>query len=407
MTRRIGHISTGQILLAALLALTVVLSACQPERPSVVFVYVSLPLKVQRNSGAIVNGVKQAFDEINNHIGNTEIKLNIVNDGDDAGQWLPDKEQQIATDAANDPLTVAYIGPYNSGAAKISIPITNKAGMLQISPSTTWPGLTKVGFAQGEPAIFYPTGKRTFFRTCSTDDLQGPAAALWARDLKFRSFYVLDDGETYGAGVAALFARRAEQIGLINLGRQTIDKTAQDFSAVLAAVKQANPDVVYFGGTVANGAALIVSQMRAMGIKSAFMGPDAIVDTALIDGAQGAAEGVYATFVGAPADQLTTEVGKTFYAEYKQKYNGEEPEAYAQSGYDAARVIIAAMQQADKQGQPINRANLLAYVGSGVDFNGAAGQFTFDRNGDTQVILVSGNVVQNGAFKFARLLTER
>ena len=406
MMRRNGHLRAGRVWLAALLALSVSLSACQPANPSVVFVYVSLPLKVQRNSGAIVNGVKQAFDEIDNHVGNTEIKLNIVNDGDDAGQWLTDKELQIATDAANDPLTVAYIGPYNSGAAKISIPITNKAGMLQISPSTTWPGLTKPGFAQGEPAIFYPTGKRTFFRTCSTDDLQGPAAALWARDLKFRSFYVLDDGETYGAGVAALFARRAEQIGLINLGQQTIDKTAKDFSAVLTVVKQANPDVVYFGGTVANGAAIIITQMRAMGIQSAFMGPDAIVDTALLEDAQGAAEGVYATFVGAPPDQLTTERGRKFYADYKQNF-GDNPEAYAQSGYDAAQVIIAAMQQVDKQGQPINRANLLAYVESGVNFNGAAGQFAFDRNGDTQVILVSGNVVQNGAFKFARLLTER
>ena len=89
--------------------------------------------------------------------------------------------------------------------------------------------------------------------------------AGWARDLKFRSFYVLDDGEAYGASVAALFARRAAQLGLTNTGHQTIDKTAKDFEAVLAEVKQARPDVVYFGGTVATGAALIVKQIERAG----------------------------------------------------------------------------------------------------------------------------------------------
>jgi branched-chain amino acid transport system substrate-binding protein len=294
----------------------------------------------------------------------------------------------------------------NSGAAKISLPLTNRAGMIQISPSTTWPGLTKPGFAQGEPAIFYPTGHRNFFRTCSTDDVQGPAAATWARDLKFRSFYVLDDGEAYGAGVAALFSRRAEQLGLTNSGHQTIDKTAKDFGAVLTKVKQAKPDVVYFGGTVANGAALIVQQMRALGITAAFMGPDAIVDTSLIDEAGPAAEGVYATFVGAPPAQLTSDMGRKFYADFKAKYN-EEPEAFAQLGYDAAQVLITAMQASMHQSGVIDRAGILAYVTAATSFEGTVGTFGFDQHGDTTVTLVSGSRVRNGIFEFEKLLIDR
>jgi branched-chain amino acid transport system substrate-binding protein len=383
-----------------LMALALILSACQPANPGTVRIYVSLPLSGPRTGASIVNGIQLAFDEIDSRIGNAPVELVILNDGDEAGQWQAEKEQANAEQAVADPLAVAYIGPYNSGAAKISIPITNRGGMLQISPSTTWPGLTKVGFAQGEPGIFFPTGRRTFFRTCPADDLQGPAAALWARDLNMHSFYVLDDGEAYGAGIAALFARRAEQIGLMNLGHQTIDKTAKDFQTVLAVVKAANPDMVYFGGTVANGAALIVQQMRAMGIQSAFMGPDAIVDTALIEEARAAAEGIYATFVGAPPDQLTSELGKKFYLEFKQQYNAD-PEAYAQFGYDAARVLISAMQQVER----IDRASVLAYVSAGHDFNGAVGSFRFDSNGDTNETVVSGNIVQDGAFRFAKLLT--
>lgn len=406
MIPRNGFRQVGRRLLALLLVLATLLPACQPTGTTVVRVYVSFPMKGPRIGGSIVHGIQLAFSEIpNSRIGNTQIELSILDDGDDNGLWQSSTEISITQKAVSDTLAVAYIGPMNSGAAMLSLPMTNRAGMVQISPSTTWPGLTKPGFAQGQPAIFYPTGKRTFFRTCSTDDLQGPAAALWARDLKFRSFYVLDDGEAYGAGVAALFARRAEQVGLLNLGQQTIDKTAQDYSTVLSAVKQANPDVVYFGGTVATGAARLVEQLRALGIKSAFMGPDAILDTALIADAHGAAEGVYATFVGAPPDQLTTDRGKAFYAKFKQVY-GDEPEAFAQSGYDAAQVIIAAMQRAEQQKQPITRATVLANVNSATTYEGAIGSFTFDRTGDTQVTVVSGNVVQNGVFKFAQLLTE-
>jgi len=388
--------------LALMIALMSSQVACQPTGSRLVRVYLSFPMSGDSNLGrSIVMGIKLAFDDFKSS-GNTDIELVVRDDSDPTGQWQPQLELTNTLAAINDPLAVAYLGPMNSGAAKISLPLTNRAGMIQISPSTTWPGLTKPGFAQGEPAIFYPTGHRNFFRTCSTDDVQGPAAALWARDLKFRSFYVLDDGEAYGVGVSTLFARRAEQLGLKNLGRQTIDKTALDFTDVLTRVKQVRPDVVYFGGTVANGAPLLVAQMRELGMTAAFMGPDAIVDSSLIDQAQGAAEGVYATFVGAPPAQLKSTMGREFYTAFKAKWN-EEPEAFAQLGYDAAQVLITAMRNS----KVIDRASLLAYVRAADSFEGTVGTFGFDRNGDTTITLVSGSRVRNGSFEFEKLLIER
>jgi branched-chain amino acid transport system substrate-binding protein len=392
--------------MALIMALMLSFAACQPTGSRVVRIYLSFPMSGSSNLGrSIVKGIQLAFDDVK-VIGNTTIELNVLDNSDPAGQWQPDMELANVELAITDTLAVAYLGPMNSGAAKISLPLTDRAGMIQISPSTTWPGLTKPGFAQGEPGIFYPTGRRNFFRTCSTDDVQGPAAASWAHDLKFRSFYVLDDGEAYGAGVAALFSRRAEQLGLTNTGHQTIDKTALDFTNVLTQVKQARPDVVYFGGTVANGAALIVAQMREMDITAAFMGPDAIVDTSLIDQAGLAAEGVYATFVGAPPAQLTSDMGRKFYADFKAKHN-EEPEAFAQLGYDAAQVLITAMQASMQQTGVIDRAGILAYVTTAPGFEGAVGAFGFDRNGDTTVTLVSGSRVRNGTFEFEKLLIDR
>ncbi len=382
------------------------LAACQGGGQQTVRVYVSLPLKgpspnTTSMGESIKRGIELAFEETDNQVGKIQIELQVLDDGNDTGQWQADKESENAQKAAADEQAVAYIGPYNSGAARVSIPILNRAGILQISPSATWPGLTMPGFAQGEPGIFYPTGKRTFFRMVPTDEKQGPAAALWARSLGLRTFYVLDDGEAYGVGVASLFSNYAQQIGMYEVGRRTIDKTATDYRSVLEAVKQADPDLVYFGGTVANGAPRLLQQMRELGIDAKVMGADALVDQNLIDVAGAAADGLYATFIGIPPDQLTTDVGKKFYESYKANNKGEEPSVFSQYGYDAARAIIEALKKAPT----IDRAGVLAALQATSSLDGTTGAYTFDRSGDTSLRWVSALMVENGSFKFVQRLT--
>jgi branched-chain amino acid transport system substrate-binding protein len=348
---------------------------------------------------SIKRGIELAFEESGNQVGSTQVELTILDDGNSTGQWLAEAEARNARQAAADDSAVAYIGPYNSGAAIISIPILNRAGLLQISPSATWPGLTKPGFAQGEPGVFYPTGKRTFYRPVPTDEKQGPAAALWARSLGLRTFYTLDDGEAYGAGVASLFSNYAQQIGMFEVGRQTIDKTAADYRSVLEAVKQADPDLVYFGGTVANGAPRLLQQMREMGIAAKVMGADALVDQNLIDVAGVAADGVYATFIGVPPDRLTTAIGTKFYAAYKARY-GEEPRVFSQYGYDAGRAVVAALGRAPAP----DRAGVLAGLQAVPSLEGTTDTYVFDRVGDTSLRGVSGMQVESGVFKFVERL---
>src|SRR5207249_9289757 len=89
------------------------------------------------------------------------------------GDWTREREQANATMAANDPSVVAYIGPYTSGATGVSLPVTNRANLLQLSPTATWPGLTMSGWNEGEPASYYSTGKRTFVRLMPPDSMHG------------------------------------------------------------------------------------------------------------------------------------------------------------------------------------------------------------------------------------------
>src|SRR5262249_5520888 len=141
-----------------------------------------------------------------------------------AGNWTAETEAANAERAARHPDVMVYIGTYNSGAAKIAMPILNRAGLLMISPANTWPGLTKPGKGDpGEPDIYRPTGKVNYTRVVPTDDLQGPLGAEWARSLGVKRVFILDDNEVYGRGIAQLFKERCQEIGIVVLGHESID----------------------------------------------------------------------------------------------------------------------------------------------------------------------------------------
>ena len=113
--------------------------------------------------------------------------LEVVNLDDaspQTGKWDGAVEAENANRAVADPLAIVYIGTYNSGAAKVSIPINNRAHMPQITPANTYPGLTrKNGAAPGEPEIYRPMGFVNYFRVVPPDDVQGKVGEKWAKIL--------------------------------------------------------------------------------------------------------------------------------------------------------------------------------------------------------------------------------
>lgn len=386
-------------LLGVVMALLPSLAACSLQKNRTIKIVTSFPMQGVELGKSVVNAVQLAVDEKGGEVAGLSIELVVLDDGTETGQWDPELEAANARKAAADPQVVAYIGPLNSGAAKVSIPITNQAGLVHISPTNTWPGLTKVGFAPGEPGIFYPTGRRTYYRTCPTDEYQAPAAARWAESLGFGNVYILDDGEAYGKGLADLFEETAYDLGLEVLGHITIDKMAGDYKNVLEEVAATNPDLVYFGGYTPNGAPTLVRQMRETGMDSSFMGPDAIVDSAFISSAGESAEGVYATLVGVPPSGWTEGAVADFAVRYQERF-GAEPEAFSHFAYDAANVVLTAIERAatDDRKAILDAMTMLGEV-QGVD-----GYFTFDINGDTTIKTVSGSVVHNGTFEYLETL---
>ena len=136
----------------------------------------------------------------------------------ETGSWDTGKEAENARAAIAEHDCVAYIGTFNSGAAKIAIPILNRVQMAMISPGNTYPGLTKPNTGIGdEPWIYSPLGpnKRNFCRVVPADDLQAPAAARYAADtLKVKKVFIFHDAEVYGKGLADIFTQTAAQLSM-------------------------------------------------------------------------------------------------------------------------------------------------------------------------------------------------
>lgn len=347
-------------------------------------------------SDTVVNAINQRLKQDNSQACNGQFKIT-YEDMDDAtaaaGKWDPTQEANNANKAAADADVMVYIGTFNSGAAKVSIPILNQAGLVMISPANTYPGLTKPGKGEaGEPEKYYPNGKRNYTRVVPADDLQGAAAANWAKELGVKSVYILHDTETYGKGIADVFRAKAKENGFEEKGYEGIDKKAQDYKALGTKIKSANPDLVYFGGITQNNAGLLLKDLRAAGYTGKFMGPDGIYEDAFLEAAGEAGEGAYVTFGGVPASKLTGK-GKEWYDAYKKEFNSE-PEVYAVYGYEATNVALNAINKVCKK----DRAAILDAVFSTKDFDGVTGKFSIDANGDTSLTTMSGVQVKGGKF---------
>jgi branched-chain amino acid transport system substrate-binding protein len=350
---------------------------------------------------SVVNGIKMAFEQAGNKAGNFTIVYGATEDLDDgspakAGNWDAAVEAANATKALNDPDCMVYIGTFNSGAAKVSVPILNAADLVMISPANTAVGLTKPEGA-GEPDIYYPTKKRTYCRVIPPDDLQGAVGAAYAKELGAKKVYILDDNEAYGKGIANVFNAQAKKLGIEVAAQESIDKAATDYRSLGTKIRSASADMVYFGGITGNNAGKLWKDLRGvLGKDFKMMGPDGIFDSDFLTAAAEAAEGTYLSFGGLPPDKLTGK-GAEWYTAYKAKFN-VEPESYAAYGYEAATVVVDAIKRAGKKDRTAIREALM----STKDWDGVLGKWSFDANGDTSLTGMSINQVKDGKFTYVK-----
>lgn len=283
----------------------------------------------------------------------------------------PREAVNVANLIISDPRIVAVIGPYNSGCAIEAAKVYAAAPVAMITPAATNPEVTLQQFSPDW------RGPRVVFRAVPTDDVQAGYAADFAyRRLRSHRVAVIHDSTPYGTGLVARFSKDFSAAGGKVVAALRIDPFTRDFAPVVAKLKAAAPDAVYFGG-VYTEAGLLLSQMRAAGLKkTSFLAGDGAKTPGLFEVAGAAADGAYVTALSVPVELIPE--AKGFIARYKTRWPGEAPRTYDHIGYEAAQILFDALASAGP-----DRVKLLDALRR-VRHRGLLGVTSFDYKGDAR-----------------------
>lgn len=311
------------------------------------------------------NGINLYIDEVNAKGGVLGKKLEFI--------ALDNKSEateaaNVASRLINQDKVVAILGSVTSG---------NTMGFSQIAMDNKVPAMT-TGGTNPDVTVDPKTGKvRDYvFRSVFIDPFQGTVMATFAtKTLSAKTAAVfVENNSPYSKGLADYFVKAFEAQGGKIVANEAFLTEDQDFNASLTKIKSLKPDVIYVPAYYEQ-VGKIVKQGRDLGITVPFMGGDGWDSPKLaeIAGAK-ALNNTY--FSNHYSPEQKDQMVQDFVTKYKAKYNNETPDALAALGYDAAILLVNAIEKAGSA-DPVKIKDALAGL---KDVQAVTGKFTFDEN---------------------------
>jgi branched-chain amino acid transport system substrate-binding protein len=377
-------------------------------------IYSSLPLQgtSKGQSEAVISGEKLALKQAGNKVGKFTIKYSSLDDSTAQNPGTADEAQTAsnARKAVQDKTTIFYLGEFNSGGTKVSLPILNKANIPQISPSNTYVGLTtdKPGSEPGEPDKYYPAQKRTYARVVPADDIQGAALVTTMKEDGCKSVHIFNDKTTYGAGLARNIELAAEAQSLQVEGNDGTDRNAPNYRSLAAKVKA---DCFVGSGVTGENYVQVFKDVAAANPTAKLYGPDGVAEEAFTNPAKG---GIPAD-VGARTKITVATLGleefkkrnnaeaEKFFTDYEKEYGDPTPDPYAIYGYETMSLALASLKAVGDKANDREavRAQLL---GNTKDRESALGVYSIDENGDTTLTDYGLYLIKGGEPTFEKVI---
>ena len=350
-------------------------------------IYSSLPLQgtSRDQSLAVINGEKLALDKVSNKVGDFKIKYVSLDDSTAQNPGTADESQtqQNARKAIRDKTTIFYLGEFNSGGTKVSLPILNKGGIPQISPSNTYVGLTtdEPGSEPGEPDKYYPTKKRTYARVVPRDKIQGAALATVMKEDGCKTVDIWNDKTTYGAGIAKNIELSVKSQGMTVGNKAGTDRNSPNYKSAASNVKG---DCFIWGGVTGENGVQVYKDVAAANPTAKLYGPDGVAEQAFTDPKKG---GIPAD-VGARLKITVATLGvkdlpsaSGVLDSFKQKYGVSTVDPYAIYGYETMALALDVLKRAGAKAG--DRAAVVKELFNTKGRQGVIGTYDIDKNGDT------------------------
>lgn len=365
----------GAAALAGLAALALVAGGCGGQESGAggdarLSVYVSVPLDGPRGADgrAIADGARLALADARGRAGAFRVRA-VYLDDTEAGEWSLARSAANARRAAQDAAAIGYIGELDSGATRASLPITNQAEIVQVSPGSTAVDLTRLPSAGGlDPDRLRPGDRETFARVVPDDEVQARAAAVWASRMGAERVGVASDGSRFGAVLEDAFLRQAAESGL-------------------GSGEGGGSDLVYYAGEPAGFA----TAMRGIPPRPV-IGSDALLGSALLGPASGVADRLHVTSPFQDPSLLPAR-GRAFARSYRRRF-GCPLQPAAAYGYEAMALLLDAIRRAGGEGD--ERGSVADEVLSTTGRRSVLGTYSIDGNGDTTLDTVSGYRIADG-----------
>jgi branched-chain amino acid transport system substrate-binding protein len=328
----------------------------------------------------LADGARLALAEADGEAAGTAVALTVRDDATKSG-WDAARTGENARAATEDATAIAFIGELDSGATRTSVPITNGAGMLQVSAGSGAEGLVREAPGSSQvPSDAQPSGERTFARVIPSDVAQGEAAGEWMAALGLTSVQVVDEDGPFSEAVVA---------GLESVG---------DAPAISAG----DPDAIFYArATVQEEGGGGV--MPGGGVGEIF-GTDAQLDEEDLTTLQilreicrsasdcpSSPRGIHLTSAALDPSQLPV-AADGFLAAFEDEY-GRRPGRYAAYGYEAMAAILDAIGRAD---DPLDRGAVTDAFFAIEGRESILGEYSIDSVGNTTLAQLGAYDVRDG-----------
>jgi branched-chain amino acid transport system substrate-binding protein len=378
------------------------------DGPGTLTIYSSLPLHGpdRERSRDMVNAIKLGLQESGGKIGALSVTY-VSLDSSTAEQdgWASGSVLDNARTAVRDPNAIAYIGELDSAATALSLPLTNEGHILQVSPSSTYDGLTRPGGRRpAEPERFYPSGLNTFGRVIPADHVQASALLGYMKSEGVHRLALLADRDLDGGGLADQIVKAAPSQGIEVIDRGRIDARKRDLTDTAKDVASLQADAFLFAGGGEAGAARIYQAVATADPSLLLFGPNAAADDAGVQALPAAVlRRLRLTSPLLPL-RLLPRSARQFDARFRATF-GRHPAPDALQAYEATGAVLDAIRAAGPKGN--DRGAVTKAFLAIRDRRSVLGTYSIDRYGDTTLSTFAGNRLTRSGLVLDKVLKVR